>query len=99
MNFWNTLFDGTSAWSGGVAHSILVLALVIAIGKALGKYKIKGISLGVTWVLFVGIVFSHFSMTLDADLLHFLKEFGLILFVYSRWAQAFSPASSPEESN
>lgn len=83
MNFWNTLFDGTSAWSGGVAHSILVLALVIAIGKALGKYKIKGISLGVTWVLFVGIVFSHFSMTLDADLLHFLKEFGLILFVYS----------------
>lgn len=83
MKFWNTLFDGTSAWSGGIAHSILILALVIALGKALGKYKIRGISLGVTWVLFVGIVFSHFSMTLDADLLHFLKEFGLILFVYS----------------
>lgn len=83
MEFWNSLFDGTAAWSGGVAHSILVLALVIAIGKELGKYKIKGISLGVTWVLFVSIVFSHFKMTLDADLLHFLKEFGLILFVYS----------------
>lgn len=83
MEFWKSLFDGTSAWSGGVAHSILVLALVIAIGKALGRYKIKGISLGVTWVLFTGILFSHFDMTLNSDLLHFLKEFGLILFVYS----------------
>lgn len=83
MNFWSSLFDGTQAWSGGVAHSILVLALVIAIGKVLGAYKIKGISLGVTWVLFTGILFSHFRMTLNADLLHFLKEFGLILFVYS----------------
>ena len=83
MEFLSSLFDGTNAWSGGVAHSILVLALVISIGKALGKYKIKGISLGVTWVLFVGILFSHFNMTLDANLLHFLKELGLILFVYS----------------
>ena len=47
MEFLKSLFDGTQAWSGGVAHSILVLALVIAIGKVLGKYKIKGISLGV----------------------------------------------------
>ncbi|MDD6364726.1 MAG: TrkA C-terminal domain-containing protein [Bacteroidales bacterium] len=83
MNFWNSLFDGTNAWSGGVAHSMLILALVIALGKLLGKYKIKGISLGVTWVLFTGILFSHFKMTLDSNLLHFLKEFGLILFVYS----------------
>lgn len=83
MQFISSLFDGTNAWSGGVAHSILILALVIAIGKTLGKYKVKGISLGVTWVLFVGILFSHFGMTLDADLLHFMKEFGLILFVYS----------------
>lgn len=83
MEFLKSLFDGTQAWSGGVAHSILVLALVIAIGKVLGKYKIKGISLGVTWVLFTGILFSHFNMTLNADLLHFMKEFGLILFVYS----------------
>ena len=83
MEFWNSLFDGTEAWSGGVAHSILVLALVIAIGKMLGKHKVKGISLGVTWVLFVGILFSHFNMTLDANLLHYMKELGLILFVYS----------------
>jgi Predicted permease len=84
MNFWNTLLEGAQgAWSGGVAHSMIILALVIAIGKLLGKYKVAGISLGVTWVLFVGILFSHFGMTLDGNLLHFMKEFGLILFVYS----------------
>ncbi len=49
----------------------------------LGKLKVAGISLGVTWILFVGIVFGHFDMNLDEHLLHFLKEFGLILFVYS----------------
>lgn len=84
MQFWNNLFEGVSgAWSGGIAHSIIILALVIAFGKLLGRYKLKGISLGVTWVLFVGILFSHFGMTLDSNLLHFMKEFGLILFVYS----------------
>lgn len=84
MNFWNNLFEGSQgAWSGGIAHSMIIISLVIALGKILGKYKVKGISLGVTWVLFVGIVFSHFNMTLDANLIHFLKEFGLILFVFS----------------
>lgn len=84
MEFWNNLFEGVpDAWSGGIAHSIIILALVIALGKMLGKSKAGGISLGVTWVLFVGILFSHFGMTLDSNLLHFMKEFGLILFVYS----------------
>lgn len=84
MQFWNNLFEGVSgAWSGGIAHSMIILALVIAFGKLLGRYKVAGISLGVTWVLFVGILFSHFGMTLDGNLLHFMKEFGLILFVYS----------------
>lgn len=84
MEFWNNLFEGVpDAWSGGIAHSIIILALVIALGKMLGKSKVGGISLGVTWVLFVGILFSHFGMTLDSNLLHFMKEFGLILFVYS----------------
>lgn len=84
MNFLNELFYGTmGAWSGGIGHSIIVLALVIALGKMMGKIKIAGISFGVTWVLFIGIAFSHFGMSLDADLLRFLKEFGLILFVYS----------------
>ncbi len=66
-----------------IALSILILSAVIALGKILGRYKLFGVSLGVTWILFVGIVFSHFGYTLDKEILHFMKEFGLILFVYS----------------
>ena len=84
MEWISDLFFGNPAfWGGGVAHSVLILALVIAIGVTLGKVKIAGISLGVTWILFAGIAFSHFGMRLDEHLIHFLKEFGLILFVYS----------------
>lgn len=84
MNWISDLFFGNASfWGGGVAHSVLILALVIAIGVALGKVKIAGISLGVTWILFAGIAFSHFGMRLNEHLLHFVKEFGLILFVYS----------------
>lgn len=66
-----------------MAHSVLILSLTIAFGIILAKIKVRGVSLGVTWILFVGIVFGHFNMNLDEHLLHFLKEFGLILFVYS----------------
>ena len=84
MEWFNGLFFGNDAfWGGGVAHSVLILALVIALGIILGKIKVAGVSLGVTWILFVGIAFSHFGMGLNEHLLHFLKEFGLILFVYS----------------
>ena len=67
-----------------VAHTIFVLAAVIASGIALSRIKIKGISLGMTWILFTGIAFGHFlpSGTVDHDTLHFIKEFGLILFVF-----------------
>ena len=78
MNWLKELFFGD-----GVAHSILMMALVIAAGILLGKIKIKGISLGVTWILFAGIAFSHFGMRVDGEVLHIFKEFGLILFVYS----------------
>lgn len=67
----------------GIAHTVLVLAVVIAIGVALSRIKVAGISIGTTWILFVGIAVSHFGMTIDADTLHFIKEFGLILFVFS----------------
>ncbi len=67
----------------GIAHSVLTLALVITIGTALSKFKIKGISLGATWILFVGIAASHFGMNIDPEALQFIKEFGLILFVFS----------------
>lgn len=84
MELLKDLFEGSpDLWGGGVAHSVLILSLVIAFGIMLGKIKIAGISLGVTWILFVGIVFGHFNLSLNEHLLHFLKEFGLILFVYS----------------
>ena len=67
----------------GIAHTVLVLSLVIAGGVLLSKIKIGGISLGVTWILFVGIAAGHFGMTVDHNTLHFIKEFGLILFVFS----------------
>ena len=67
----------------GIAHSIFVLAVVIAVGRLLAKIKIGGISLGATWVLFAGIVASHFGMTLNTDTLHFVRDFGLTLFVFS----------------
>lgn len=78
MNWLQELFFGN-----GVAHSILMMALVIASGIMLAKIRIKGISLGVTWILFMGIAFSHFGMRVDGEVLHIFKEFGLILFVYS----------------
>ena len=84
MELLRNLCEGyPNLWGGGVAHSVLILSLVIAFGIMLGKIKVAGISLGVTWILFVGIVFGHFDLNLDEHLLHFLKEFGLILFVYS----------------
>ena len=70
-------------FGAGIAHSIFVLAMVIAIGTTLAKIKVGGISLGATWILFAGIVASHFGMTLHADTLNFVRDFGLTLFVFS----------------
>lgn len=84
MDFFRDLLVGSATqWGGGVAHSVLVLALVIAFGILFGKIKIRGISLGVTGILFIGIAFAHFGLNVNEHLLHFIKEFGLILFVYS----------------
>lgn len=70
-------------FGSSTAHSIFILAVTIALGALLGKFKIGGISLGVTWILFVGIALGHFGMGLDPKILGFVKEFGLILFIYS----------------
>ena len=67
----------------GTGHSIMLLAFVIAVGLLLGKIRIKGVSLGSTWILFVGILLSHFGFRADSSLLHFLEEVGRILFVSS----------------
>lgn len=84
MEFFKELIFGVpESFSGGVAHSVIVLSLVIAAGYILAKIRIKGISLGITWILFAGIFLGHFGITLDSRLLSFIKEFGLILFVYS----------------
>ena len=78
MEFLNQFIFGE-----GIAHSIFVLAMVIAVGTLLAKVKVGGISLGATWILFAGIVASHFGMTLHTDTLNFVRDFGLTLFVFS----------------
>ena len=69
--------------ANSIAHAVLILGLTIALGLLLGRIKFGSVSLGITWVLFVGIVLSHFGLGIDPEICHFVKEFGLILFVYS----------------
>lgn len=79
MDWFHNLFFGT-----GIAHSIVVLSLAITLGITLGaKLKFKGITLGITWILFSAIACSHFGMRLDPLVESFAKDLGLILFVYS----------------
>lgn len=66
-----------------LASTILLYSVVIFVGIWLGKLKILGVSLGVTFVLFVGLLLGHFGYEANADVLHFLREFGLILFIFS----------------
>lgn len=74
--WFTNLFTGS-----GVASTVLMLAISIFAGLLLGKFKVRGITLGITWVLFVGIALSAFGVSLNHDMLHIIKEFGLILFV------------------
>ena len=84
MEILEKLFYGfPELWGGGVAHSVMILALVITLGLCLGKVRVRGVSLGLAWVLFIGLLMGNLPITIDEHLLHFLKEFGLILFVYS----------------
>ncbi|MBE6188817.1 MAG: putative transporter [Rikenellaceae bacterium] len=69
--------------ANSIAHAVLILGLTIALGLLLGRIKFGSVSLGITWVLFVGILLSHFGLGIDPQICHFVKEFGLILFVYS----------------
>ena len=78
MEWLINLFTNTES----VAHIALLYAIVIAIGVYLGKIKIGGISLGVTFVLFAGIVAGHFGFTAPTPILTFVQDFGLILFVF-----------------
>ncbi len=66
-----------------LASTIVLYSFVIAVGVFLGKLKIGGVSLGVTFVLFVGLVMGHFGYKVNSEVLHFIREFGLILFIFS----------------
>lgn len=68
--------------SASVAHIVCLYAFVISLGVLLGKIKFFGVSLGVTFVLFAGILMGHLGFTGEIHILHFLREFGLILFVF-----------------
>lgn len=78
MDWIINLFTNTES----VAHIALLYAIVIAIGVYLGKIKIGGISLGVTFVLFAGILAGHVGFTGPKEILTFVQDFGLILFVF-----------------
>lgn len=69
--------------SSGLASTLLFLCLTALIGIAIGKIEVKNIKLGIAGVLFAGLAVSHFGATTDVEILHFIKEFGLILFVYA----------------
>lgn len=66
-----------------VAQTLIIYSAIIVLGMLLGKIKIKGVSLGVTFVLFVGILAGHLGFTINAEVLNFLKNFGLILFIFT----------------
>jgi putative transport protein len=78
MNWLIQLFTEPS-----VAQAVVIYSLVIATGIFLGKIKIMGISFGITWVLFVGLILSSLGIVIPKEMEHFCKEFGLILFVYA----------------
>ena len=78
MNWFINLFTTTDS----VAHIAMLYAIVISIGVLLGKVKVGGISLGVTFVLFAGILAGHIGFTAPTNILSFIQDFGLILFVF-----------------
>ena len=90
MSFFHDLFITPS-----VTQSIVLLTMVVCLGLWAGEHlRIKKFSLGITWILFVGIILSSFGISIDPQVSHFAKNFGLILFVYSIGLQV-GPSFSP----
>jgi putative transport protein len=79
MHWLVQLFHGPS----GVAHAVLILGLVASVGLAVGAIRIFKVNLGVAGVLFAGLAFGHFGITINHETIEFAREFGLILFVYT----------------
>ena len=78
MNFFESLFIEHSA-----LQAIVVLSLISAIGLILGRIRVSGISLGITFVFFIGIIAGHFGLSIDSQMLFYAETFGLVLFVYA----------------
>ena len=78
MEWFNSILVEHSA-----LQAVIVLSIICAIGLALGKIKVWGVSLGVTFVFFIGIIAGHFGLSLDTDMLSYAENFGLVLFVYA----------------
>ena len=66
-----------------VIQAVIVVSLVSAVGLALGKISMWGVSLGVTFVFFVGIMAGHFGLSIDPQMLNYAESFGLVIFVYA----------------
>ncbi|WFP50211.1 putative transporter [Methylomonas sp. EFPC3] len=66
-----------------VPHTLLIISLVVASGLVLGRLSLAGIQLGIAGVLFSGLIFGHFHLSINPEVMHFLREFGLVLFVYA----------------
>lgn len=81
-----------------IAHILLVYSIVIALGMGLGRIKVFGVSLGVTFVLFAGLALNYFGFQVNGQVLSFIRDFGLILFVFFIGLQvgpSFLPPLSP----
>ncbi len=78
MDWFIQLFTGHNT-----AHTVMILSLVIALGVAIGHLRLFGISIGIAGVLFSGLAFGHFQLSINEEIIEFAREFGLILFVYT----------------
>jgi uncharacterized transporter YbjL len=78
MNWFTELFTQPT-----FIQAILILSLISATGLALGKIRIFGVSLGVTFVFFAGIIAGHFGVTVNQEMLTLAQNFGLIIYIYS----------------
>lgn len=78
MDYISTLFIEHSA-----LQAIVVLSLISALGLVLGRIHVRGISLGITFVFFIGILAGHFGLSIDSQMLYYAETFGLVLFVYA----------------
>src|SRR3990167_4838976 len=80
FDWFNTLFSPNS--EPDITQSLIVLLIAISVGFFAGRIRFGSISLGVSAVMFVGLFLGHFGYRVDESILHFVRDFGLILFVY-----------------